>query len=151
MHFLVMAVGTAAAMASSALAGTSFVHNKCDFDVWVTSVGATTGETTQVPNGTYYSEKQYFEKVGTAIKITKTQQGLYDGKPVLHFSYTYAQNRSIYYDLSSINGFDFTGKKLRIHGPEGGHIEEIEWDGEPKPNHTAVFLGDTNLTLELCE
>lgn len=144
-------IGTVALMASSALAGTCFVHNKCESAVWVTSVGATTGNTTMVPNGTYYSEKQYFEGVGTAIKITTTEKGLYDGQAVLHFSYTYAQNKSLYYDLSSINGFNFTGETLRVHGPDGGSVEEIVWKGEPKPNHTAVFWGETNLTLELCD
>ncbi|KAI8935332.1 hypothetical protein NX059_007917 [Plenodomus lindquistii] len=138
-------------MAGTALAGTTFVHNKCGFDVYVTSVGATTSETMKLTNTSYWSEKQYFEGIGTAIKITTSPNALWESKPVLHFSYTYTKNVSIYYDLSTAFGFDFAGDKLRVHGPEGKNVEEIVWDGEPKPNHTAVFFGDTSLTLELCD
>lgn len=137
--------------ASTAFAGTSYVHNKCGFDVYITSVGSTMSETKKLGNNSYWSEKQYLEDVGTAIKITTSATALYEAKPVLHFSYTYTKGVSIYYDLSTTYGFDFEDKKLRLHGPEDKDVEEIVWDGEPKPNHTAVYFGDTNLTLELCE
>ncbi|CBX94415.1 hypothetical protein IAQ61_009875 [Plenodomus lingam] len=144
-------VATMALAASTALAGTSYVHNKCGYDVYVTSVGATPGPTTKLENATYWSEQQYLEDVGTAIKITTEANGLYEAKPVLHFSYTYNEGVSIYYDLSTIHGYDFAGKKLRLHGPDDQKVEEIVWDGEPKPNHTAVYFGDTSLYLELCD
>ena len=139
--------------ASTALAGVSIVHNKCGFDVWVTSVGVTSSNTTKLPSGNYWNEKQYREGdgVGTAIKITRTEKGLWDGSSVLTFAYSYDKGTSIYYDLSSFSGFAFWGKKLRIHGPEGKAVEEVVWNGEPRPNRTLVFFGDTDLILELCD
>ena len=89
--------------------------------------------------------------VGTAIKITRTEKGLWDGSSVLTFAYSYDKGTSIYYDLSSFSGFAFWGKKLRIHGPEGKAVEEVVWNGEPRPNRTLVFFGDTDLILELCD
>ncbi|KAF2849855.1 hypothetical protein T440DRAFT_118288 [Plenodomus tracheiphilus IPT5] len=150
MHFSTL-LTTITLTASTALAGTSFVHNNCGYDVYITSVGTKPGVTKKLGNNSWWSEKQYYEGVGTAIKITSTATGLWEGKPVLHLSYTYDAGKSIYYDLSTAYGFDFAGKKLRVHGPEGKKVEEIVWEGEPKPNHTAVYFGDTNLTLELCE
>jgi hypothetical protein len=89
--------------------------------------------------------------VGTAIKITKTEAGLWTKEPVLTFGYSYKKDAYIYYDLSTIYGFDFQGKKLRIHNTDGKKVEEIVWVGEPKLNNTAAYLGEADLTLELCD
>ncbi|KAL6707756.1 hypothetical protein ACN47E_003877 [Coniothyrium glycines] len=138
---------------TTAIAGVTSIHNNCDFDVWITSVGATQGKTKKLAPGNYWNEKQYLEQsgVGTAIKITRTQNGLYEDKPVLHLSYSVDKGKSIYYDLSTHNGFDFSGEQLRVHGEEGKKVAQIVWDGAPKPNHTYEYNGDTDLMLELCE
>ena len=146
-------LATLALTASTALAGVSNVHNGCDFDVFITSVGISQSDTKKISPGIYWNEEQIIESggIGTAVKITRTDDGLWANKPVLHFSYSYDIGQTIYYDLSTHNGFDFWGKKLRIHGAEGKDVTEIVWNGEPKPNHTLVYVGDTDLTLELCE
>jgi len=142
-----------AVTANTGLAGVTNVHNKCDFDVWVTSVGVTQSDTKKLSPRDYWNEKQFLESpgVGTAIKITRSATGLYDNKPVLQLSYSYDAGKSIYYGLSSLNGFDFGGKKLRVHGTEGKNVEQIVWNGEPMPDQTLEYNGNTDLTLELCD
>ncbi|KAJ4371483.1 hypothetical protein N0V83_004700 [Neocucurbitaria cava] len=141
---------TLALTASSALASYTIVHNKCDFDVWVTTVSTTTGKTTKVIPTASYTEPQYFDNTGTAIKITRSEKGLWTSAPVLTLAYTYTKGGPIYYDLSSSLGFDFWGKKLTVKGEDGKGVEELTWDGTPKPNHTAAYWGETSLTLTLC-
>ncbi|CAO2655862.1 Nn.00g046650.m01.CDS01 [Neocucurbitaria sp. VM-36] len=136
--------------ASTALAAATIVTNKCDFDVWVTSVSTTTGETKKITPTSSYTEGQYFDGTGTAIKVTRSENGLWQNKPVLTFAYSYTKGGPIYYDLSSHSGFDFWGKKLTIKGEQGKGAEEVTWDGTPKPNHTAAYWGETDLTLTLC-
>lgn len=141
--------------ASTVFASTTFIHNKCDFDVYVTPVAVTVGNTSTIGSGgKYWSLKEYSEGdgVGTALKITRSSSGLWETKPVLHFSYSYAKGQNIYYDLSTTNGFDFWNKTLRVHGPESkSDVPEIVWHGQPLPNHTVAYQGETDLTLELCD
>ncbi|KAF1845370.1 uncharacterized protein K460DRAFT_281718 [Cucurbitaria berberidis CBS 394.84] len=136
--------------ASTAFAGVTIVTNKCDFDVWVTSVSTTTGPTKKIASNSSYTEGQYFDGTGTAIKVTRAEKGLWQGKAVLIFAYSYTKGGPIYYDLSSHSGFDFWGKKLTVQGQQGKGAEVLTWEGTPKPNHTAVYWGETDLTLTLC-
>lgn len=139
-----------ALLAGTALANASIVTNKCDFNVWVTSVSKTPGITNKLAPNSSWSEGQYFDETGTAIKITRSEKGLWEGKPVLTFAYSYHKGEEIYYDLSSHAGFDFWGKKLVLGGEKDKDAEEIVWNGEPKPNHTAHYWGQTDLELKLC-
>jgi hypothetical protein len=139
------------ALAATALAAPSIVvHNNCDFDIFVTSVGTTAGNTTKVQPDTLWTEEEYFSGIGTAIKVTRSAAALWTAKPTLHFSYTYNKGQSIYYDLSSAYGFDFWGQNLTIKGDKDKNVPTIEWDGEPQPNHTLSYFGETGLTLEVC-
>lgn len=145
------AISSGLALAATALAAPSvIVHNNCDFNIFITSVGQTTGNTTAVQPDTLWTEEEYFQGVGTAIKIALTDAALWTAKPVLHLSYTYKKNESIYYDLSTAYGFDFWGKKITLKGDEGKNVPSIEWNGEPSPPHTYAFFGETGLTLEVC-
>lgn len=139
------------ALAVTALAAPSIVvHNNCDFSIFVTSVGTTAGNTTEVHPDTLWTEEEYFQGIGTAIKITRSAAALWTAKPTLHFSYTYNKGQNIYYDLSSAYGFDFWGMKLIVKGDEDKNVSSIEWDGAPQPNHTLAYFGETGLTLEVC-
>ncbi|KAF1834373.1 hypothetical protein BDW02DRAFT_498520 [Decorospora gaudefroyi] len=145
---------TVALAANTAFAiSTASVHNKCNFPVWVTSVSDIQGEAKMLAPGSYYTETQQTAQdgVGTAIKITRTETGLYTSAPVLIFGYSYKEHAQLYYGLSTAFGFDFWDQKLRIHNTDGLHVEEIIWMGEPKPDYTAAFLGAADLTLELCD
>ncbi|KAF1944806.1 hypothetical protein EJ02DRAFT_463892 [Clathrospora elynae] len=144
---------TVALAASTALAANSKVHNKCDFPVWVTPVSHISGQTAEVAPGGRFSTKQSVSvnNTGTAIKVTQSEMGLYTGKPVLSLMYSYAPN-ALYYGIGQDHGFDFWGKKIRIHNEDGLPVPEIVWNGEPKPDFTAAYLdGEADLTLELCD
>lgn len=149
MHFSTILSGFA--LAATALAAPSVVvHNSCDFDIFVTSVGQTTGNTTKVQPDTLWTEEEYFSGVGTAIKIGQTAAALWTAKPTLHLSYTYSKGKSLYYDLSTTYGFDFGGENITVKGDKDKNVQPIVWYGAPGPVHTYVFFGETGLTLELC-
>jgi hypothetical protein len=145
-----LALAASTALAAPTTAPNAIVHNKCDYPVYVTSVSADSQEQTQViaPGHQFYKT----QGSGISIKVTKTEKGLYTGKPVLLFSHSYQPQLGLYYDLNHVNGFDFSGEKLRIHNAEGLPVEEIVWVGEPKPAYTEAYLGGpADLTLELCD
>jgi hypothetical protein len=126
------------------------VKNGCEFDVYVTSVGQKAGEPTKVQPNKSWTEAEYFSGTGTAIKITKTTDGLYTGKPTLHLSYTYKEGKDIYYDLSNAYGYDFGGQNVTVTGDEGKNVTAIRWNGAAQPSHTLYYAGETGLTLKLC-
>ncbi|CAE7178701.1 hypothetical protein CFE70_005920 [Pyrenophora teres f. teres 0-1] len=146
-------VASVAMLANTALAAYATVHNNCNFTVWVTSVQTDQTPVQMVlPTGKYVETlKEAKNGVGVAVQVLKSQAGLYTGKPILTMAYSLVPNDAIYYSLSTANGFDFTGEKLRIHNAAGVPLEEIVWVGEPKPDHTAVYHGTADLNLELCD
>lgn len=149
MHF--STVFSALALAVTTFAVPSIVvHNNCDFNIFVTSVGQATGNTTKVQPDTLWTEEEYFQGVGTAIKIGRTAAALWTAQPTLHLSYTYNKGKSIYYDLSTAYGFDFWGKNITVKGDKDKDVQPIEWNGAPGPVHTLSYLGETGLTLEVC-
>lgn len=149
MHFSVIL--NILALAATTLAAPSIVvHNNCDFSVFVTSVGITTGKTVEVHPDTLWTEEEYFQGTGTAIKVTKTSDGLWTGKPALQLGYTYNKSKNIYYDLSTAYGYDFWGKNITVRGDKGKDVPPIDWNGAPQPSNTLVFIGETGLTLEVC-
>ncbi|KAJ8118567.1 hypothetical protein OPT61_g470 [Boeremia exigua] len=149
MHFSTIVSGLAFT-ATAFAAPYVVVHNNCDFDVFVTSVGQTSGNTTRVQPDTRWVEEEYFQGIGTAIKIGRTAAALWTAKPTLHLSYTYSKDQSIYYDLSTAYGFDFWGLKITLKGDKDKNVPSIEWDGAPGPIHTESYFGETGLTLEAC-
>lgn len=139
------------AIAATTLAAPSIVvHNNCDFDVFVTSVGQITGNTTKVQPDTLWTEEEYFQGIGTAIKIGRTAAALWTAKPILHLSYTYNKGVSLYYGLSTVYGFDFPNKKITVKGDKDKDVPSIEWDGAPQSGNTLAYFGETGLTLEVC-
>lgn len=138
-------------LATITLAAPSIVvHNNCDFDIFVTSVGPTAGNTTKVQPDTLWTEEEYFKGIGTAIKVARTAAALWTAKPILHLSYTYNKGQNIYYDLSTAYGFDFWGQNITVKGDKDKDVPSIEWDGAPQPNHTLSYSGETGLTLDVC-
>ena len=136
--------------ASTTLAASTEVHNSCAFPVYYSPVDSTGPSATQtIAAGGYFVQTQWFDgKTGTALKITKTPDGLWTGKPVLNFGYT-VKDGATWYDISTINGFDFWGEKTTLAGDKEG-AETIVWDGAPGPIKIAHYAGELDLTLELC-
>ena len=149
MHFSTLL--NSLALAATALAAPSIVvHNNCDYSVFVTSVSVTTGNTIELRPDNFWTEEEYFQGTGTAIKVTKTSDGLWTAKPALQLGYTYNKGQNIYYDLSTAYGYDFWGQNVTVRGDKGKDVPSIDWYGVPKPNRTLVFVGETGLTLEVC-
>jgi hypothetical protein len=126
------------------------VSNNCSFPVYYFPVDSTGPTTAQIigPGG-YLMQPQWFDnKTGTALKITKTADGLWTDKPVLNFGYT-VKDGATWYDISTINGFDFWGEKITLEGNKEG-AERIEWDGAPGPVKIAHYAGELDLVLEIC-
>jgi len=139
--------------ANTAFASYSIVHNNCNYTVWVTSVQTNRTPIQKILSGGQYIEPQNVAQngVGTSVQVLKSEDGLYTGKPILTMAYSLIPNDTLYYSLSSANGFGFKGEKLRVHNTAGIAVEEIVWLGEPKPDYTAAYKGNADLTLELCE
>jgi len=146
-------IGTFVVAVNTAFASYSIVHNNCNFTVWITSVQKNRTPTQKILPGRQYIEPQNVAQngVGTSVQVLKSEDGLYTGKPILTMGYSLVPNNTIYYSLSSVNGFDFKGEKLRIHNTAGVSVEEIVWLGEPKPDYTAAYKGNADLALELCD
>ncbi|OAK96187.1 hypothetical protein IQ06DRAFT_308990 [Phaeosphaeriaceae sp. SRC1lsM3a] len=123
---------------TSAVAETT-VHNKCSYPVYYSANDA------DGPS----PESEWFDGItGTALKITKTRDGLWAGKPVLNFGYT-IKDGEVWYDLSTVNGYDWWGEVLVLDGEREG-AETIVWKGQPGPNHVAHFKGELDLVLTTC-
>jgi hypothetical protein len=141
------------ALAPTVLSAPSItIHNTCDFPVWVTSVSKTAGPTSAVAPATYWTQQEFYNGAGTAIKITRGAADLWTAQPVLQLSYTYKANESIYYGLSIAYGYAFAGEKVRVEGDAGKAVEGIAWAGAvPGDEGTKSFFGSTGLTVHLCE
>jgi hypothetical protein len=140
----------ATTLAAPLAAPSIIVKNSCKFDVYATSVGTTPRSTIKVQAGQSWTEAEYYSGTGTAIKITKTADGLYAGKPTLHLNYTYAKGKDIYYDLSSVYGYDFEGQNVIVTGDKGKDVPAIRWIGNKQASGTLYYGGETDLMLELC-
>jgi hypothetical protein len=150
MMLLPVALSTLALAATTLAAPSIVVKNSCGSDVFVTSVGQTARDTVKVQPGKSWTEAEYFSGTGTAIKITKTADGLYTGKPTLHLSYTYKQAEPLYYGLSNAYGYDFKGQNITVTGDKGKDVPAIRWNDAAQPNNTLAYRGETGLTLQLC-
>jgi hypothetical protein len=124
------------------------IHNKCPFSVYYASVDSSAPDhTTELRPKDYILQDQWFDgKTGTALKITTTKNGMWAGEPVLNFAYT-VKDDEVYYDLSTVNGYAFWGRKIVLEG-EGSEI--IVWDGQPGGVHVAHASGEVDLVLTLC-
>lgn len=136
-------------LTSTLAAPLAIIHNACPFPVYAVSVGTKSSSLVPIPPSAYHLEEQYFSGIGTAIKVTRSSDGLYKNEPVLHLSYTYTAGQSIYYDLSSHNGFAFEGWRV-VLGGGNEDVEEIVWEGEARGQRTVAYFGETDLVLTLC-
>lgn len=150
MHSTCLLTSIVLVISTTFAASETAVHNKCDFDLWYAPVDSNPPtKMIPLPSHTYITQDQWFDgNTGTALKITKTEDGLWTGAPVLNFGYT-IKDGVTWYDLSTINGFDFSGKKITLIGDQEGS-EQIIWDGAEGPVKIAHWSGDIDLSLTIC-
>jgi len=147
-----LALGVAAAPLASA-AGSAKVINHCPEAVTLWSVGASVGPAVTIAANTgVYSEPFVRDPVtgGKALKITKSPDGLWTGAPQLNFAYS-LDGATIWYDLSSVFGDVFPGKKLVVASAEQT-CPSIVWPVGTNPGGSQVkaCTSAKDVALVLC-
>ncbi|KAF2739637.1 hypothetical protein EJ04DRAFT_559556 [Polyplosphaeria fusca] len=145
-----------AAPMQSLASGTAVISNKCGVPVFVTSVDSTVGATTQLTAGATWTEALHYDpKAGIAIKVTTSEDGLYNGSPTLTLGYTLNNGEnSVYYDLSSAFGLDplFAANKLTLATSKAS-CPSATWDhvtSVPIQNSKACIGDSIDVVLTLC-
>jgi hypothetical protein len=149
MHFTTTFLAT---LAPLALAGKAIVQNACTDPVFLWSVGGSVGERQTIDPGANYTETTHYDDVsgGIALKITRTENGLYDGSPQTNFQYALTDH--LYYDLFDVFGDPFSGSTLVVH-PSLDTCSSICWDAGVRglaTSQTEACSTDADITLTLC-
>ena len=119
---------------SSSKIGNAVVTNNCPSPIYLWSVGSSVSPKHTLAPGANYTEPFHHDlsSGGIALKITRTDNGLYDGGAQLTYSYTLdaatasgAQN--VWYDLGSVFGDAFKGEGLVVKPAENSGCESICW------------------------
>ena len=148
---LLLALAAAAPLASAA--GSARVINHCPQAVSLWSVGASiAGPVTLAANTGTYAEPFVRDPVtgGKALKITTAPNGLYTGAPQLNFAYS-LDGPTIWYDLSSVFGDVFPGKKLVVASADTS-CPAITWPTGTNPggSQTKACTSAKDVALILC-
>ncbi|KAI9166339.1 Antigenic thaumatin-like protein [Paramyrothecium foliicola] len=133
--------------------GKARVVNNCTFDATAWSVDSKiNGPFTLKAKGGKYEETFHRDPVtgGIAIKVTRNSDGLYTGAPQLNYAYS-LDGSQVWYDLSSVFGDAFPGRKL-VEKSANNNCPSIVWtDGTPpKGSQVKVCAADKDVTLTLC-
>ncbi|KAK0652604.1 Bys1 family protein [Cercophora newfieldiana] len=134
-------------------AGSARVINHCPTSVTLWSVGASVSPPfTLAANTGTYAEPYVRDPVtgGKALKITKAADGLYTGAPQLNFAYS-LDGATIWYDLSSVFGDVFPGRKLVVASLDGS-CPAITWPTGTNPggSQTKACTSSKDVALVLC-
>lgn len=147
---IIASIAALAPLASAA--GHAKVINRCNFPVFLWSVGGSVGPRKTVQPGATFSEPIHFDPQsgGVAIKITTTPNGLFDGSPQTNFAYTLDGN-IVWYDLSDVFGDAFSGSRLKLL-PSVTTCPKICWPNGIPPSGSQVrnCQASSDLTLTLC-
>ncbi|KAF2020129.1 hypothetical protein BU24DRAFT_406721 [Aaosphaeria arxii CBS 175.79] len=116
--------------------GNAVVSNGSDEPFYVWSVGSTVGERREVLPGSAIVEafRHDAQTGGIALKITKTNDGLYTGAPTQIFSYS-LDGEQVWFDLSTVFGDPFKGHKITVESANG---PKIEWPTGTHPGGSQV-------------
>jgi len=150
-NFAILALAAAAPLVAAV--GNAKVVNKCAEPVTLWSVGSSVSDAyTVAANGGSYSEPFVKDPTtgGKSIKITKTADGLYTGAPQLNYAYS-LDGATIWYDLSTVFGDAFAGKKLVVSSAETS-CPSITWPTGTNPGGSQVkaCTSAKDVTLTLC-
>ncbi|KAH7130369.1 hypothetical protein B0J11DRAFT_429600 [Dendryphion nanum] len=130
------------ALASSAHAlGNAVVQNNSTQPFYLWSVGGSVGDRQTIAPGGSYSEALRRDATtgGIALKITKTEDGLYTGAPAQIFSYS-LDGSQVWYDLSTVFGEPFAGQRLTVTSNGGG---TIDWPKGSNPGGSQVKVSSS--------
>ncbi|KAF2178244.1 hypothetical protein K469DRAFT_530981, partial [Zopfia rhizophila CBS 207.26] len=103
------------------------IFNHCGQNLYVWSIRAVVnGPHTLASNGRFGEIFHRDAKSGAiTVAISKDANGIYNGCPQLNLRYVVdADCKKLWYDLNSVNGFPFEGKKVVL---EGDSCPEISW------------------------
>ncbi|KAI9042058.1 putative BYS1 domain protein [Aspergillus affinis] len=132
--------------------GSAVVKNNCKYPVYLWSVGGSVGPKKTIQPGASYSEKFHHDATsgGVTLKITKANDGIYNGSPQLSYAYTLDGNQ-LWYDLSNVFGDPFSGSPLVIKPKDTG-CSNICWPQGTRPagSQVKVCSANSDETLTLC-
>ncbi|KAK1760343.1 hypothetical protein QBC47DRAFT_366908 [Echria macrotheca] len=148
---ILLALAAAAPLVSAV--GSAKVLNRCSESVTLWSVGqSVSAPYTIAANGGVYGEQFVRDPVtgGKSLKITKASDGLYTGAPQLNFAYSLDGDK-IWYDLSTVFGDVFPGKKL-VEFSADSSCPAIVWANGTPPSGSQVKVcgSGQDVTLVLC-
>lgn len=143
--------------------GHAIVHNLCAQPIYLWTVGSTISPQFTLPPNTTYREmyRRDPSSGGIAIKLTRTQNGLYaSSAPQMVFAYNLVEGQ-IWYDLSDVFGDPFRGEVVRVEykaGGEGGRGGDkgeglgIEWVDGVAPGGSMVRVAEAwgDIILTVC-
>lgn len=153
MRFTTAVIASVAVLAPLASAvGNAVVVNKCNFPVYLWSVGGSVSQEYTVASGGTYSEVLHHDPAsgGIAIKLTTVEGGLYNGSPQTNFAYT-LDGAQVWYDLSDVFGDPFSGHAIGVKSSSS--CPSICWpQGVATSGASQVKVCDSNsdVTLTLC-
>ncbi|CAO2650063.1 Nn.00g013550.m01.CDS01 [Neocucurbitaria sp. VM-36] len=128
---------TLLAFATSVTAtGSALVLNNSTNPIYLWSTGSEVGPRQKVVSGGLYMEDLHRDEKtgGIAIKITKNEDGLFNGDPQQVFAYT-LDGAQVWYDLNAIFGEPFHGQRVEVTSNSGG---AIVWTNGSNPGGSQV-------------
>ena len=154
MHFTTTLLATLTTLTPITYAlGNAVVTNNCPDPVYLWSVGSSVGPKQTIEHGANYTEPFRHDSTtgGIALKITRNDNGLYDGSAQMTYSYTLdSGDARVWYDLSDVFGDPFSGEAVVVK-PEDGGCRSICWPEGVSPGGSQVkdcaADGDVGLTL----
>lgn len=152
MHLLTLTTVALTTLATTATAvGNAVVTNNCADPIYLWSVGSSVSPKHTIAPGSNYTEPFHHDDQsgGIALKITRTDNGLYDGSAQLTYSYS-LDGESVWYDLSSVFGDAFEGDAIVVK-PEDEGCGSICWAEGSTPGgsqvKTCAAKGDVGLVV----
>ena len=139
---LLVTVASATGKAVNNAVGNAVVTNHCKDPIYLWSVGSSVSPKHTIPSGSNYTEPFRHDDAsgGIALKITRTDNGLYDGSAQLIYSYA-LDGEQVWYDLSSVFGDAFAGEAVAVK-PENEGCGSICWPKGTTPGGSQVKVCD---------
>ncbi|KAI9933040.1 hypothetical protein ASPWEDRAFT_42794 [Aspergillus wentii DTO 134E9] len=105
----------------AAAVGNAVVANNCKDPIYLWSVGGSVGPKQTIQPGANFTEAFHHDDAsgGISLKVTTTENGLYDGSPQLTYAYTLDGN-NVWYDISDVFGDPFSGSAVVIKPVDEG-------------------------------